>query len=506
MLRLLKSSPKQLLLREFHLDRVLKQIEVELTSVRYPYLKRGQYNSLTSGHVNFFESFLDKNQVLQDTSEVTGYNIDWMRTVRGSSSLVLRPRTTEQVSNILAYCNKERLAVCPQGGNTGLVGGSVPVFDEVVLSLELMNRILSVDEITGIAIAEAGCVLEKLETELAEANLALPLDLGAKGSCQIGGNVSTNAGGIRLLRYGNLHGSVLGVEAVLSDGSVLDCLSTNKKDNTGYDLKQLFIGSEGTLGVVTRVALQCPAKPSSVQVAFLGVRDFGQALETMRRAKGGLAEILSSCELIDRSALDCVTTNLALRSPIDDHAFYVLLETAGSDADHDAEKLNRLLEQLLHQQIVSDGTVAADATQVKSLWALRERIAEALGRDGYVYKYDVSVPTRKFYQLVDDMRLRLGDEAVRCCGYGHLGDGNLHLNVTSRQFSRPLLERIEPFIYEWVMAHGGSVSAEHGLGLKKRDFIGYSKSPSAIKWMKHIKGLFDPHQILNPYKVFPDAK
>lgn len=258
-------------IRKFHTTASRLRKYVELTAVRYPLLKRGNFSFLSDRHLGFFQSILSAHQVLTDElNDLSGYNVDWMRSVRGSSRLVLRPKTTEEVAAILQYCNVQNIAICPQGGNTGLVGGSVPVFDEVVLSLELMDEVISVDELSGVTIVQAGCVLEKLETVLHLSNLALPLDLGAKGSCQIGGNVATNAGGIRLLRYGNLHGSVLGLTAVLANGQIMDCLNTNKKDNTGYDLKQLFIGSEGTLGVVTQVALQCQPKPSSVQVGFFG--------------------------------------------------------------------------------------------------------------------------------------------------------------------------------------------------------------------------------------------
>ncbi|XP_046451925.1 D-2-hydroxyglutarate dehydrogenase, mitochondrial-like [Daphnia pulex] len=491
-------------IRTFHSSAARFKKNVEFTAVRYPYLKRGNYSFLSDRHLGFFQSILSPHQVLTDEfNDLSGYNVDWMHSVRGSSRLVLRPKTTEEVGAILQYCNAQNIAVCPQGGNTGLVGGSVPVFDEVIMSLGLMDAVISVDELSGIAIVQAGCVLEKLETILHLNNLTLPLDLGAKGSCQIGGNVATNAGGIRLLRYGNLHGSVLGLTAVLANGQIMDCLSTNKKDNTGYDLKQLFIGSEGTLGVVTQVALHCPSKPTSVQVGFFGINSFDNVLETLRLSKQNLGEILSSCELIDASSLECVTSQLKLKSPVNHFPFYILLETSGSNADHDAEKLNSLLEMLLKNGTIVDGTIAVDSTQATNLWALRERIAEALASEGYVYKYDVSVPIRQFYQLVDVMRARLENLPIRCCGYGHLGDGNLHLNITSQEYSSELLNKIEPFVYDWVSRQRGSVSAEHGLGLKKRDYIEYTKSPTTVHWMRRMKKLFDPNNILNPYKIFP---
>lgn len=233
-------------------------------------MKRGNYATINDSDIKFFESIVTKSRCVTDKSDIDGHNVDIIGAVRGCSQLLLKPKSTEEVSAILKYCNERKLAVCSQGGNTGLVGGSVPVFDEIILSMQLMNKIEHVDETAGILVCQSGCVLEKLEEHVSERDLCMPIDLGAKGSCHIGGNVSTNAGGIRLLRYGNLHGNVLGVKAVKADGTIIDLMSNFKKDNTGYHLKHLFIGSEGTLGVITKVAMACPTKSQAVNVAFLG--------------------------------------------------------------------------------------------------------------------------------------------------------------------------------------------------------------------------------------------
>lgn len=244
---------------------------VELTRVRYPDLKRGPYSNVTDTDISRFKEILPgAERVITDASELIGYNTDWLKTCRGSSQVLLQPKTTEEVSSILHHCHDNNLAVVPQGGNTGLVGGSVPVFDEVIISTQLMNDIISLDTLSGILICQAGCILGNLDSFVSDQGFTMPIDLGAKGSCHIGGNLATNAGGVRLLRYGSLHGSVLGLEAVLANGEVLDCLSSLRKDNTGYDLKQLFIGSEGTLGIITKAAILCPQKPKAVSVAFLG--------------------------------------------------------------------------------------------------------------------------------------------------------------------------------------------------------------------------------------------
>jgi len=477
---------------------------VSLTCEQYPNLKRGDFAQLEDSDVQTFTSILGPGNVLTQADDVEGYNTDWLRTVRGQTRCVLKPKDTEQISEILSYCNKRRIAVCPQGGNTGLVGGSVPVFDEVVLSTSQMNKILNIDLDSSTVVAQSGVVLEALDTELSQHGLMVPIDLGAKGSCHIGGNVATNAGGLRLLRYGSLHGSVLGIEAVMADGQVLDCLNTLKKDNTGYDLKQLFIGSEGTLGVITKVALALPPRPKSINLAYLSLKSFADVATVFRRSRADLGEILSSCEFIDKECMKCVTENLNLSNPLGHSEFYMLIETSGSNPTHDEEKLNNFLENMLAEEIVSDGTVATAPSKQRDIWQLRERIAESLLVDGYCYKYDISLPLSVFYQAVLDMRQRLGGKATRCVGYGHIGDGNLHLNVTTPRYSQEVMDLIEPFLYEWTSKYRGSISAEHGLGFKKRNFIGFSKSAAAVMLMKKIKQEMDPNGILNPYKVLPD--
>ncbi|XP_066261640.1 D-2-hydroxyglutarate dehydrogenase, mitochondrial [Euwallacea similis] len=477
----------------------------ELTKDRYP-VERGNFAFLDSNHLNFFKSVLGAQRMLTDPADCESFNIDWIKSVRGYSSCVLKPKSTEEVSKILSYCNENKIAVCPQGGNTGLVGGSVPVFDEVVLCTSLMNKIHSINDNSGVIVCQAGCVLETLDEALANHGLMMPLDLGAKGTCHIGGNVSTNAGGLRLLRYGNLHGNVLGVEVVKADGQVIDLLSTLKKDNTGYHLKHLFIGSEGSLGVVTKVAVQCPPKLKAVNLAFLSLSSFENILKVMKQAKRDLAEIVASCEMIDDSTLDVCTGNLKLTSPLPNYPFYMLIETHGSNNEHDQEKLNKFLKDVLKNQLVLDGIVTNEPSKMKNIWDLRERITEGLVLDGYVFKYDVSLPIENFYSLVPVMRERLAGnpEVVRVSGYGHLGDGNIHFQVSCRQFSQDILKKVEPFIYEYTSKLRGSVSAEHGIGFRKPKYIHYSKSPESIVIMKQLKSLFDPNGILNPYKVLPE--
>lgn len=465
------------------------------------------FGTVNSDDISYFKDILGDKNVIHDDDRLLAANIDWMHKYKGSSQLLLLPRNTDEVSKILQYCNSRRLAVVPQGGNTGLVGGSVPVYDEVIINLASMDKIISLDKVNGILKCEAGCILENLSSFLANEGFIMPLDLGAKGSCQIGGNVSTNAGGLHFIRYGSLHGNILGLEVVLADGTVLDMLTTLRKDNTGYDLKHLFIGSEGTLGIVTKVSLLTPTKLLSTNVAFLACKDFLSCQKLLMEAKRGLGEVISAFEFMDSHAMDLVLAYLeGVRNPFpsQQYNFYVLIETTGSDESYDKAKLEAFLLRYMEDGLISDGVLAQDMNQASSFWHIREGISEASMKIGAVYKYDLSLPVEKIYDIVQEMRARIGHTA-KVVGYGHLGDGNLHLNISAAEYDDNVLAQIEPFVYEWTSTHRGSISAEHGLGLMKADKIHYSKSSETVQLMASIKKLFDPNRILNPYKVLPHA-
>ncbi|XP_030382519.1 D-2-hydroxyglutarate dehydrogenase, mitochondrial [Scaptodrosophila lebanonensis] len=463
-------------------------------------VQRGNYSTLNEKDVAYFEQLLGKSQVLTDDLE--GYNTCFLKRIYGNSKLVLKPGSTAEVSAILRHCNERKLAVCPQGGNTGLVGGSVPICDEIVLSMQRLNKVISVDEVTGIAVVEAGCILENFDQRAREVGLTVPIDLGAKASCHIGGNVSTNAGGVRVVRYGNLHGSVLGVEAVLANGQVLDLMSDFKKDNTGYHMKHLFIGSEGTLGVVTKLAMLCPHTSKAVNVAFLGLNSFEDVLKTFVSAKRNLGEILSSCELIDERALNTALDQFKfLNSPISGYPFYMLIETLGSNSMHDEEKMNEFIQEGMSKGEIQDGTITAEPGKVQELWKIREMVPLGLIEKSFCFKYDISLPLRDFYNIVNVMRERCGPLATVVCGYGHLGDSNLHLNISCEKFNDKIYKCVEPFVYEYTAKLKGSISAEHGIGFLKKDYLKYSKNAVAISWMRDMKNMFDPNGILNPYKM-----
>ncbi|EJD51392.1 FAD-binding domain-containing protein [Auricularia subglabra TFB-10046 SS5] len=438
----------------------------------------------------------------------------------GRATTVLKPRSTQEVSAIVRYCNEQRIGIVPQGGNTGLVGGSIPIGDEgqeVVLNLGAMKEVRSFDPNSGILVADAGCVLESLSSYLEPHGYIMPLDLGAKGSCQIGGNVSTNAGGLRLLRYGSLHGSVLGLEVVLPDGTVLDQLSTLRKDNTGYDLKQLFIGAEGTLGVVTAVSIHTPPSSSSVNNVLLALPRYDNVIPLYRQVRKRLGEILSAFEFFDRSCYDLVLRHgqqpaLPADEVADAEAF-VLLETSGGHKEHDEAKLADLLEELLGDgSLVTTGVLSQSQEQFNALWRLREGITESLGREGKAYKYDISIPVAKFKEAVDTTREHLRSKGLLdkhpggvkfVVGYGHVGDGNLHLNIVADSYSDEIAAALEPFVFELVASYRGSVSAEHGIGSSKVGALQYSKGETSRLWMKKIKDLFDPNGVMNPGKVLP---
>ncbi|KAF8425549.1 hypothetical protein EV426DRAFT_595605 [Tirmania nivea] len=494
---------------------------IKFTTDSYPNLKRNsKFAQITEDDIAHFKSILPHPSSILTTTgahanatpdDLEPFNADWMRKYRGHTTLVLKPRTTPEVSQILSYCNSRSLAVVPQGGNTGLVGGSVPVFDEIVISMNNSNRIRSFDPVSGILVCDAGVVLEVADQYLRERGHIFPLDLGAKGSCHVGGNVATNAGGLRLLRYGSLHGTVLGVEAVLPDGRIVNDLSTLRKNNTGYDLKQLFIGSEGTIGLITAISIQCPQKPIAQNVAFFGLQSFDHVCQAFVKTKQQLSEILSAFELMDGNSQDLVAKVTGKKHPLESKCpFYVLIETSGSNNDHDVAKLDALLEDLMASEVVSDGTQANNETEFKSLWSWREGVPECLGHWGGVYKYDVSIPLAEFYDLVTATKKRcieagiLGDGSehpvVDVVGFGHMGDSNLHLNVPVRAYDKKVEQVLEPFVYEWIQERKGSISAEHGLGLAKKAYVGYSREPAMLKLMRDIKKQYDPNGIMNPYK------
>ncbi|MBV9548285.1 MAG: FAD-binding oxidoreductase [Alphaproteobacteria bacterium] len=442
----------------------------------------------------------------EDIGEIAPHLTEWRGKYSGCSPLLLKPATTREVSALLAICHETGTPVVPQGGNTGLVGGQIPFHGEVLLSTKRLNKIRAVDSHTPALVAEAGVTLAGVQQAAMGAGLFFPLSLASEGSCTIGGNVSTNAGGTHVIRYGMTRALVMGLEVVLADGRVLDLLRLLPKDNTGYDLKQAFIGAEGTLGIVTAAALKLFPQPKSRAVGFAAVASPAAALELLREMQVRTGGLVSAFELLPRVALDLVIAHIPgtcdpLSSP---SPWYVLVEaTAGEGVDLQALFENGLLG-------ANDAVIAASEAQAAALWALRENISEAQKREGASIKHDIAVPVARvpdFLAAAVSAVLKLAPGA-RPVSFGHLGDGNLHFNLQSprrgddKRFLA-LWEGMQLLVHDLVRDFGGSISAEHGIGVMKRDALPRYKSHEELEVMRALKAALDPKNILNPGKLVP---
>ncbi|ORX74805.1 D-lactate dehydrogenase 3 [Linderina pennispora] len=442
--------------------------------------------------------------VHSETKLDSQYNIDVFGKYRGSSKVMVLPKTTEQVSQVLAHCNKRRISVVTQGGNSGTGGGAIAERDEVLLCMRDMNKVRDIDEVSGVVVAEAGCVLDDLDRHMQQLGYIVPVDLGSRNKCMIGGNVSTSAGGLRYLRYGSMHGTVLGLEVVLPDGRVLDLLFTLKKDASGYDLKQLFIGAEGTLGVVTAVAIALAPKPASSQLVVLGLTDFCKIQRAFVLARQSLGEIISAFEFWEKRCNELVVEYEHYESPLETaHEFCVLIETRGSYMQHDVEKMDAFLDKLREERLIDDSKVFRDADEMERVWVFRQQMATAHGKSGCMHVYDFSLPSKHQHDLLVAVKEHLTAEGIYGQAdspvkdvtiFGHIGDDNIHLQVIAKEFGGIVEEVMEPWVYEWVGSRQGSVAAEHGLGKHKGEFLKYSKSATTIKQQ------FDPNNIMNPDK------
>ena len=435
--------------------------------------------------------------VLTEAAQTQPYLTDWRKQYSGAAECVVRPGSTEEVARVVALCAGEGVAMVPQGGNTGLVGGSVPTGArrEVVLALARMNRIRSLDRLNDTATVEAGCVLAAVQAAAAAAGRLFPLSLAAEGSCQIGGNLSTNAGGVNVLRYGTAREQVLGLEVVLPDGRVWDGLRGLRKDNTGYDLKQLFLGAEGTLGVITAAVLRLYPKPTASATAWIALASPAQAVELLAALRSRVGERVSAFELVSRSCLQAVLAHVpGARDPLGTpHAWYVLAEFGDSGSTEDLrERLEGALEG--HEAVL-----AQSGEQARSLWRLRESIPEAQFSN---VKHDISVPVSKIAEFIEltDQALKSAFSNTTIFCFGHVGDGNLHYNIGPAALL-PQREAVNRIVYDAVARLGGSISAEHGLGQLKREAIRRQKSPLELELMRALKTALDPKGLMNPGKV-----
>jgi len=433
----------------------------------------------------------------------------------GKAAAVVRPASTEEVAAVLRICNEARIAVVPQGGNTGLVGGGIPHAGgrEIVLSLARMNRIRALDTANDTIEVEAGVVLADIQKAAAGADRYFALSLAAEGTCQIGGNLSTNAGGINVLRYGMAKDQVLGLEAVLADGRVLSSMGALRKDNTGYDLKQLFLGAEGTLGIVTAAVLKLHPAPREVETCLVAVPSPAAAIELLGRAKAGSGGNCVAFELTQRRLIDFVLKHIpGTADPLDrPHPWYALVEFAAGDMGGALRGMvERLLEKAFEDGLALDAAIAASDAQRKAIWKLRESMTEAQKPEGGSIKHDVSVPVSAVTDFI--ARATATCEAMvpgcRVCAFGHAGDGNIHFNVSQpegadRAAFMARMHDMNRAVHDIVAGLKGSISAEHGIGRLKRDELKHYKDPVALDLMRALKNTLDPNGILNPDKVVP---
>ena len=442
-----------------------------------------------------------------DPSEIAPHLKEWRGKYQGKSTLLLKPDSTQAISRILAICNDTRTPIVPQGGNTGLVGGQIPFENEIILSLSRMNRIRAVDASGMNMVAEAGVTLSAVQDAAAKADRLFPLSIASEGSATIGGNVSTNAGGVHVLHYGNTRDLVLGVEAVLADGRVLDMLRTLRKDNTGYDLKQLFIGAEGTLGIVTAVALKLFAQPAERVTALIALRDPQAAIDLLSHLQAATGGAMSAFELMPRLGMEFVLAHIPqtadpLSAP---SPWYVLAEASGG-ANSNLE--SAMENALASSDLVADAVIAKSDAQRASLWKLREAMSEAQKPEGGSIKHDVSVPIKDIPAFLKEGIAAVEKlvPGVRPVPFGHIGDGNIHFNFTVPKGgdNAAFLARwneIQDTVHDIVNRYHGSISAEHGLGIMKVHEIERYKSAAELDVMRALKRTLDPNNILNPGKV-----
>jgi len=447
------------------------------------------------------------------SADLAAWEQDWRKRTRGRALAVVRPASTAEVAAVVKACAAAGTAIVPQGGNTGLVVGSTPDASgtQVLLSLTRLNAVRGIDAANLTMTVEAGCILQTLQEVAEKAGFLFPLSLAAEGSCTIGGNLGTNAGGTQVVRYGNARELCLGLEVVTPQGEVWSGLTGLRKDNTGYDLRDLFIGSEGTLGLITAATLKLYPLPAAVTTALASLDWLDSAVEFLSLAQARLGASLTGFEVMNRFSLDLVRRHFPqLAQPLPGAGWTVLLEQSDNESEAQAtQRFESLLEAALERGLITDAAVAASLEQARTLWHLREAIPLAQSLEGLNIKHDISVPISRIPAFVraTDEALERAVPGVRLVDFGHLGDGNLHYNVQApagvdaQRFLAEHEERVNGIVYDAVMAHGGSISAEHGIGALKREELARRKSPVALKLMRAIKQALDPHGRMNPGRV-----
>jgi FAD/FMN-containing dehydrogenase len=475
---------------------------------------------MSKGGEHFLAQLRDvvgQSHVLTSTHDMAPLLTDWRKRFTGKARAVVLPANTEQVARVVQHCAAARVPIVPQGGNTGLVGGATPDTsgEAIVLGLRRMHAVRAVDHLNNTIVVEAGCPLQALQEAATQAQRLFPLSLASEGSCTIGGNLSTNAGGTQVLRYGNTRELCLGIEVVTAQGEIWSSLSGLRKDNTGYDLRDLFIGAEGTLGIITAACMKLYPQPRGAATALCAIHDLGHAQQLLEIALNELGPLVTAFEVFSDTCLRLVEKHFQARSPfVQQHPHYLLIELSDhEDQAHAETLLGDWLARAIESGLAIDAVIAQHLQQARQLWALRENISEAQAAEGKNIKHDISVPISRIPEFVmnTDAMLQSIAPGVRMVCFGHLGDGNLHYNVSpaldasgaaepeSQFLARQ--EAIYQLVHDQVAAFGGSISAEHGIGQLKRTEITRYKSPVEIGMMRAIKHALDPLGIMNPGKV-----
>jgi glycolate oxidase subunit GlcD len=445
----------------------------------------------------------------READELKTFGKDWTKVHAPNPAAVVFPRTTEEVSKFLKLCSQHRIAVVPSGGRTGLAGGAVAANGEMVLSLTRMNKMGAVDPLSQVVRVQAGAVTEAVHKHCEPHGLTWPVDFASKGSSHVGGNISTNAGGVKVIHYGMTRNWVLGLQVVTMNGDILELNGALEKNNTGVDLRQLFIGSEGTLGVVTEATLKLTRLPEHLDVFFFAVREFSDVLTLFLEARKG-PFTLQAYECLLHNCLEAVVWNLGVKSPFTEkHGAYVLMEVERPTTPEAQARLDEWLASLFERGLIQDGTLAQSPREAKELWMLREAVAESLTRKAFLHKNDIAVPVSELETFLGAMMKVFESKYPGLDAYvfGHIGDGNLHVNtLMSEGMEREeFLKRAKAAdhdLFELVRRHQGSVSAEHGIGLLKKEALRYSRTPAELALFRSLKLALDPQNLLNPGKVF----
>jgi len=418
---------------------------------------------------------------------------------------IVRPANTDELSQVMMLCHQANQTVVPWGGLTGLVHGTLPSKDDIAISLERMNAIETLNNVTGTITVQAGCILQTVQEAAIEKNWLFALDLGARGSATIGGNIATNAGGNQVIRYGMMRQQVLGLEAVLADGTIVSSMNSMLKNNAGYDLKQLFIGSEGTLGIVTKAVLKLNPLPKSKQTALLAIESFSQLTHLLRVLNSDLNGQLTCFEVMWHNFYQLMVHESKKHQSVieGDYPYYVLVETQGSDSEKDLVLFEQVLGDLIEAKVISDTVIAQTSTQANKLWAMRDDVETLISTLSPIFAFDISLPINAMEKYLIDVEAAIKAQWLhgRFVTFGHLGDGNLHLGVSVGDGSANTRLAVEEIVYQRLAQSNGSVSAEHGIGLEKKDFLHYSRSTEEIALMKVLKTALDPKGLLNPGKV-----